>query len=1174
MAGPITFKNIHFNVVTTQTKFLNPANHTLLFLDGVTSSGTNANSTLNVHYGANNTNGPRQNITISGGNFGTVYVGSYYNTAVRTTAGADIVINGGTIKTLALRADGYAANHVGVSFTEDVNITVNGGIVKSFATHSTYGATFEKNLTFIFNNGTSCDTIPAYTVKGGTWMMRSADTLGNKLETSGTAGKFNVIGGKIAIARNADGEAFCSENGILTVPAGTYDVTYTPSIEDAKIAVKYDGEDDGLVHIKGTALVLPEKADKLDSTFAGWIYNGTTYAAGEKFMLPENASEISFTSAWTPIPGVAAAYVSAGGSDDAAGTYDAPFASFNKAFATVDSAEAETRYVVVIGSMDIDIKLPAHNNMITLMGDGSGDSRLCFIKNSVATSGPLTIKNIDFDVQVASKFFDPESNEFILGEGITVSSAQKINVHFGTQNSNGPLQKATINSGVYANLYLGAAYNTDTRTTDGAEVVINGGNIKSFAIGADGWLDTHRGVVFTDNVNITVNGGVVEKFATRSTNMKASFEKALTFVFNNGTSCADIADYDVAGGTWIMKSADKDGNALKPTRTAGEFEVVGGLTALATGTDGTQHISASGILSVPAGTYTVTYTETVYYTNNGTEVEFYTDYEIDPTELRHATIENKLFIGWTDADGNGVTKTSFSTGEKLYAQYVDFVPGIGGDFYIKGVQIRLNGVPGLRYIMSKTDAITDSLNTVEYGAVILPAGFLGTKELVIDGTYSYGGKTYKSVKVEGKNTFKDHGDSIDYTLCLTGILQQNYTRLYTVKGYIIYNDLQGKEQVLYTDYYSTNLYNISKAALADTEANYTQEQREYLKSIKDYVDETMRNEYFSQTKTDIVGTAADPTTHIYRLGEEGVYVREFTYDTGKGGDAVEVVQLSDTHFNLCNERDFEENYPELMSTWQNRHAFRYPGTQPALDKSIEYASYSDRIIVTGDAIDYLSWGCLELLYRYIWDPYPDTIIPFGNHEAVRRMQGDVAESTSMQSRFDLLAENWKHDIYYTSDIMSNDAGTEKVMLISLNNAYNYFFDGQAQKLAADIATAREKQIPILLFMHVPLLTRNPADNNVAAIRVNDKTSSSFNFYNTSGYIGDETAGASFDVYDLIVKNPDVIKGIFNGHMHADFYTEIFSRNADGTDNPDVVIPQYTLTGSAYETGHALRITIK
>ncbi len=1171
MNGPMSFKNIHFNVVTTATKFLNPANHTLLFLEGVTSGG---NNTLNVHYGAQDTNGPKQNIVINGGNFGTVYVGSYYTTADRTTEGADITINGGTIKKLALRADGYNTNHKGVIFSENVNITINGGTVESFVTHATYGSKFKKNLTFLFNNGTSCATIPDYPVDGGTWKVSSADKTGNKLEITDTAGSFKVIGDKIAIARNADGEAYCSENSVLTIPEGTWNVTYVDSIDDAKISVKYDGVDDGLIHIKGSAIVFPTLPDKFESSFEGWAWGETTYKPGDKLLLPTDSDAVSFTSVWKAIPGVAVAYVSKSGSDENTGkTADSPFASYSKAFDAVDKADAETRLVVVIGSMDIDISLPTHTNMITMTGDGSGNSQLCFIKNSVSTNGPITFKNIDFDVQISSKFFDPDDEEMIFDEGITVSSSQKLNAHFGTQNSDGGKQLVTINSGEYAYLYLGACYNYQTRTTAGADVVINGGNIKSFALGSDGWLDTHCGVVFTENVNITINGGNVQKIATRSQNMKASFEKALTIVFNNGTVCPDIASFDVAGGTWILKSADKTGNAVKPTENAGEFEVIGGLTAVATCADA-QYISASGILSVPAGTYDITYTDVVYYSNTGTEVEFFTDYEIDPSDLRHTKTENKLFIGWSDKDGNAVTKTSFTQGEKLYARYVDCDLDDGGDFSIKGVQIRTSSTPGIRFIIEKSDAITEDLNASEYGAVIIPSKVLGAKDVELGGSYSYGGKTYSTGSIVADKIFKDYGDKVDYTLCLIGFDKDDYTTLYRVRGYIKYTDLQGKDQILYTDYYASSIYTVAKTALADTEKEYSADEIEYFKAIKNHVDETMKNEYFSQEKTDIVGTSANPETHIYRLGENGVYVREFEYDTGTGGDAVEIVQLSDTHFNLCNEKDFEEAYPETMSTWENRHAFRYPGTQGALDKSIEYASFSDQIIVTGDAIDYLSWGCLELLYKYVWDPYPETLIALGNHEPVRKMQGTVAESTSYESRLALLAENWKHDIYYTSKILANDNGTEKVMVVIINNCANYFFNGQSEKLAADIATARQKDIPILMFMHIPLLTRNPDDQNLAAIRVNDSTSSNFNFYNDSGYIGYETSGPDKEVYDLITKNPDVIKGIFTGHFHADFYTEIWSKNADGTDNPDVTIPQYVLTGSAYETGHALRITIK
>lgn len=1172
MNGPITFKNIHFNVVTTATKFLNPANDTLLFLDGVTSAG---NNTLNVHYGASNTDGPKQNITINGGNFGTVYVGSYYTTETRYTAGAEIVINGGTIKSLALRADGYATNHKGVAYTEDVNITINGGSVQNFSTHSTYGGVFEKNLTIVFNNGTTSN-IPDFTVNGGRWIVYSKDTSGSALKTTSTAGTFDVVGGKIAIASNDDGEAVCSVDGKLTLSAGTWNISYTDSIDEAKINVKYDGVSDGITHIKGSALVLPALDDRFEATFSGWRLDGTSYKAGDKMILPEDADEISFTSVWTKREDVAVAYVSKNGSDtdNTGATADSPFRTFSKAFKRVDTDENKKRIVVVIGEMDIDISLPTHQNMITVTGDGSGNSKLTFIKNSVAVKGPTTFENIDFNVTVNSKFFDIEDNEIVFGEGITVSSVLKLNAHFGTQNANGARQKVTINSGDFKYTYLGAYYTSEIRETAGADIVINGGNISSLAIGSDGYLDTHKGVNFTENVNITVNGGTVEKIGDRTGSYKATFGKALTLVFNNGTFCNNIANFEAEGGKWIMNSADKNGNSIKPTENAGEFEVVGGLTAVATSAEG-QYISASGILNVPAGTYNITYTDVVYYTNNGTEVEFITDYEADVNTLRHNEYENKLFIGWADKDGNGVTKSTFTAGEKIYATFVDCDLSVGGDFAIKGVQIRTSGKKGMRFIIEKSEAITDALGAAEYGAVVMPTEYLGLKDVALGGTYTYNGNTYEAKSVVAEKTYKDYGDKIDYTLCMTGISKKNYTRVYRVKGYIKYTDLQGNEKILYTNYLASNLYTIAKAALSDTEGGYTEAELTYFNTIKDYVDETMRNEYFAQEKIDVVGTSDDLTTWIYRLGENGVYVREFVYDTGKGGDAVEIVQLTDTHFNYCNERDFEENYPETMSTWENRSAFRYPTTQTALNNSIQYASYSDQIIVTGDAIDYLSWGAIELLDKYIRDPYPTAIIPLGNHDPVRRMQGTVEESTSLESRLELVQENWDNDIYYCSRILSNDEGIEKVMVVALNNAFNYFWNGQAEKLAADIEICREKNIPMLVFMHVPILTRNPEHENYSAIRVGDPTGATTNLYNnTSSYVGLSTSGANKDVYDLITMNPDVVKGIFNGHKHNDYYTEIWSKNADGSDNPDVTIPQYTLTSSAYSTGNALRITIK
>ena len=68
-----------------------------------------------------------------------------------------------------------------------------------------------------------------------------------------------------------------------------------------------------------------------------------------------------------------------------------------------------------------------------------------------------------------------------------------------------------------------------------------------------------------------------------------------------------------------------------------------------------------------------------------------------------------------------------------------------------------------------------------------------------------------------------------------------------------------------------------------------------------------------------------------------------------------------------------------------------------------------------------------------------------------------------------------------------------------------------------------------------------------------------------------TGSATEQVYNLITNNGDIIKGVFNGHMHNDYYTEILAKTASGE---DTVIPQYTMTASIYEDGRAVKITVK
>ena len=57
---------------------------------------------------------------------------------------------------------------------------------------------------------------------------------------------------------------------------------------------------------------------------------------------------------------------------------------------------------------------------------------------------------------------------------------------------------------------------------------------------------------------------------------------------------------------------------------------------------------------------------------------------------------------------------------------------------------------------------------------------------------------------------------------------------------------------------------------------------------------------FSQPSEIVVGSGADENTCIRRFNESGVFFRSFTLDSGKGGEPVEILQITDIHFNYCN----------------------------------------------------------------------------------------------------------------------------------------------------------------------------------------------------------------------------------------------------------------------------------
>ncbi len=360
-----------------------------------------------------------------------------------------------------------------------------------------------------------------------------------------------------------------------------------------------------------------------------------------------------------------------------------------------------------------------------------------------------------------------------------------------------------------------------------------------------------------------------------------------------------------------------------------------------------------------------------------------------------------------------------------------------------------------------------------------------------------------------------------------------------------------------------NIYKKARAAVNDM--RYSVIDRERLWNILEKIKKENRD--LGETK-DIVGNSEEPNRWIYSY-EDGPFVREVSIKSRKSHmKPLEIVQFSDVHFNYCNERDMNEAIPALMSTLEKRLWLRNGKSVLTAKKAMEYAAMSDQTIVTGDILDYLSFGAVELTQKELFWQDINMLACVGGHEITRVMQGTVADNSTRESRLDIIRSFWCNDIQYESRILG-----DRVLAVVLDNGANVgYTEEQYEKLRADIEYARDNDLIILMFEHEGLCTANPLDTDIKHVRMNDRNSKG-DF--ATRFIGSEktTDEWTLKAYALIRKSGDVIKGIFCGHHHSDYYTEILATDENGELNGNI-IPQYVLTANVYDDmGHVIKITV-
>ncbi len=337
-------------------------------------------------------------------------------------------------------------------------------------------------------------------------------------------------------------------------------------------------------------------------------------------------------------------------------------------------------------------------------------------------------------------------------------------------------------------------------------------------------------------------------------------------------------------------------------------------------------------------------------------------------------------------------------------------------------------------------------------------------------------------------------------------------------------------------------------------------------SVSTVTDETETTEASSETSKYTKPANEKINMWTYKL-EKGVGVRDLVINTNKGGEDIQIIQITDPHLSWVNETDLADE--TIKSTYDTR-SFGRNGTHLSnMQKCLDLTNNADQIVITGDIYDYLTSEVINKVQEYIFTPYADKLMAcLGNHEAVKAM-GEENESywnDVLPERMKTLEESWANDVYYSSKVLG-----EKVMLIQMDNGITgKFWDVQVDKFSADLDRARANGYAVLLFYHVPIATLNSNDINskCCGIQTNG-TEAYFNFCSNGAAPGGTDATGK--ICSLIFSNGDIIKGAFCGHKHSDFYTEIKATDPNG--NP-ALIPQYILAGAYVGGGQIMRITVK
>ncbi len=235
---------------------------------------------------------------------------------------------------------------------------------------------------------------------------------------------------------------------------------------------------------------------------------------------------------------------------------------------------------------------------------------------------------------------------------------------------------------------------------------------------------------------------------------------------------------------------------------------------------------------------------------------------------------------------------------------------------------------------------------------------------------------------------------------------------------------------------------------------------------------------------------------------------------------------------------------------------------------MEYAGFFDMTVITGDLLDFFSWGCAEMTEKLIVDRSKEgkLLMAIGNHEpSIHMIPIDHTcghTDASIDAIHARLSQFWVNDTKYASKVLKSADGHEMVILAALDDqAHEFTWQEIYDGLNKDISYARVHGLKIFLTSHCPMSTRGGREiDNCPYFYHSDKCMSDPARTIDLGKRDAGSTGHTLDtkIHRLITDNADVIRGVFVGDYHSFMYTEI-----EGTDANKTKIPQYVASANAF-----------